>query len=63
MKEEMDNRMDNRIERLNQFVPKEYQDEVREQITAILETVQEEAFLDGYRYAVAILNDGLIKKS
>lgn len=55
--------IENRIERLNQFVPKEYQDEVREQITAILETVQEEAFLDGYRYAVAILNDGLIKKS
>ncbi|MCI8582840.1 MAG: hypothetical protein HFH13_06895 [Dorea sp.] len=59
MKEEMENR----IERLNQFVPKEYQDEVREQIIAILETVQEEAFLDGYRYAVAVLNDGLIKKS
>lgn len=59
MKEEMDNR----IERLNQFVPKEYQEEVKEQITAILETVQEEAFLDGYRYAVAVLNDGLIKKN
>lgn len=59
MKEEMENR----IERLNQFVPKEYQEEVKEEITAILETVQEEAFLDGYRYAVAVLNDGLIKKS
>lgn len=59
MKEEMENR----LERLNQFVPKEYQEEVKEEITAILETVQEEAFLDGYRYAVAILNDGLIKKN
>lgn len=55
--------IENRIERLDQFVPKEYQEEVKEEITAILETVQEEAFLDGYRYAVAILNDGLIKKS
>lgn len=59
MKEEMENR----LERLNQFVPKEYQEEVKEEITDILETVQEEAFLDGYRYAVAILNDGLIKKN
>lgn len=63
MEENVKEEMENRIERLNQFVPKEYQDEVREQIIAILETVQEEAFLDGYRYAVAVLNDGLIKKS
>lgn len=59
MKEELDNRID----RLNQLVPKEHREKVKELITAIIETAQEEAFLDGYRYAIAVLHDGLIKKN
>ena len=55
--------MDNRIDILNKLVPKDHQENVRELITAIIEIVQEEAFLDGYRYAITVLNAGFIKKN
>ena len=55
--------MDNRIDSLNKLVPKDHQENVRELITAIIEIAQEEAFLDGYRYAITVLNAGFIKKN
>ena len=58
MKEEMKDGLD----RLTLFIPEEHQEEAKELLAAILESAQDEAFLDGYRYAVTVLNDGITNK-
>lgn len=52
----------NAIDRLTLFIPEEHQEEAKELLAAILESAQDEVFLDGYRYAAAVLNDGLTSK-
>lgn len=41
---------------------KDSSETIKEQILEIIETVEKEAFMEGYKYAITVLENGIIKK-
>lgn len=50
-------------EKLIRFVAKKDQEEFQNILAEIIEKEQNRAFMEGYRYAVKILEEGLVKKT
>ncbi len=50
------------IQQLNEIDFMDNSEKMKKQMIKIIEKVQQEAFMEGYKYAITILEDGIVKK-
>lgn len=57
---EYEERMQNSIEQLTKLVSGEEWEEIQGRVEEIVESVQNMAFMEGYLYAISILEEGIV---
>lgn len=53
---------DTDLEWLNKFISNERQEDVEKEIAEILELIQRKSYMEGYEYAIQVLNESMIKR-